>query len=70
MMSMICFQIPQEAKMYSDASSKEPACQCRRRKSWVQSQGWEAILEEGVETHSSILAWEIPWTEEPGGYSP
>ena len=33
----------------------------------VQSQGWEDPLEEGMATHSSILAWRIPWTEEPGG---
>ena len=32
----------------------------------VQSLGWEAPLEEGMATHSSILVWEIPWTEEPG----
>ena len=29
--------------------------------------GWEDLLEEGVATHSSILAWRIPWTEEHGG---
>ena len=34
---------------------------------WVQSLGWEAPLEEGLATHSSILAWRIPRTEEPGG---
>ena len=35
------------------------------------SLGWEDLLEEEMATHSSILAWEIPWTEEPGGlYSP
>ena len=33
----------------------------------VQSLGREDPLKEGVATHSSILAWEIPWTEEPGG---
>ena len=33
----------------------------------VQSLGWEDPLEKGMETHSSILAWRIPWTEEPGG---
>ena len=33
----------------------------------VQSLGWEDPLEKEMETHSSILAWEIPWTEEPGG---
>ena len=34
---------------------------------WVQSLGWEDPLEEGMATHSSILAWRIPWTEELGG---
>ena len=34
---------------------------------WVWSLGWEDPLEEGMAIHSSILAWRIPWTEEPGG---
>ena len=34
---------------------------------WVQSLSWEDPLEEDMATHSSILAWGIPWTEEPGG---
>ena len=34
---------------------------------WVQSLGREGPLEEGMATHSSILAWRIPRTEEPGG---
>ena len=34
---------------------------------WVQPLGGEDPLEEGVATHSRILAWRIPWTEEPGG---
>ena len=34
---------------------------------WVQSLGQEDPLEDSMATHSSILAWEIPWTEEPGG---
>ena len=33
----------------------------------VRSLGWEEPLEEGMATHSMILAWRIPWTEEPGG---
>ena len=37
------------------------------RETWLQSLGWEDPLEKGMETHSSILAWKIPWTEEPGG---
>ena len=35
-------------------------------KTWVRSLGWEDPLEEGMATHSSILAWRIPWAEEPG----
>ena len=34
---------------------------------WVQSLSQEDPLEEEIATHSSILAWKIPWTEEPGG---
>ena len=34
---------------------------------WVRSLGWEGPLEESMATHSSILAWRILWTEEPGG---
>ena len=34
---------------------------------WVQSLVWEDPLEKGMVSHSSILAWRIPWTEEPGG---
>ena len=34
---------------------------------WIRSQGWEDPLEKGIATHSSILAWRISWTEEPGG---
>ena len=34
---------------------------------WVRSLGWEDPLEEGMATHTSILAWKIPWTGEPGG---
>ena len=37
------------------------------RETRVQSLGWEDLLEKEMATHSSILAWEIPWTEEPGG---
>ena len=37
------------------------------RETWVQSLGWEDPLEEGTATHSSILAWRIPLTEEPRG---
>ena len=36
------------------------------RKTWVQSLGWEDLLEKGMATHYSMLSWRIPWTEEPG----
>ena len=36
----------------------------------VRSLGWEDPLEEGMAMYSSILAWRIPWTEEPGGLKP
>ena len=37
------------------------------QETWVQSLGREDPLEKGMATYSSILAWRIPWTEEPGG---
>ena len=37
------------------------------KETWVQSLGWEDPLEEEMAIHSSVLAWKIPWTEEPGG---
>ena len=37
------------------------------RETWIQSLGQEDPLEKEIATHSSILAWEIPWTEERGG---
>ena len=50
------------------ASGKEPICWCRRHKRLrVRSLDWEDPLEEGMATHSRILAWRIPWTEKPGG---
>ena len=40
------------------------------QETWVRFLGWEDPLEEEMATHSSILAQEIPWTEEPGGLQP
>ena len=36
------------------------------QETWAQSLGWEDPLDKGMATHSSILAWRFPWTEEPG----
>ena len=46
---------------------KKPPASAGDEETWVRSLGWEDPLEEGMATHSSILAWRIPWTEEPGG---
>ena len=40
------------------------------QETWVLSLGWEDPLEKEMTTHSSNLVWKIPWTEEPGRYSP
>ena len=40
------------------------------QETWVQSLGWKDPLEEEKTTHSTILAWGIPWTEGPGGLLP
>ena len=48
----------------SEDKKKKPASNA---KDWVQSLAWEDPLEKRMATHSSILAWRIPWTEEAGG---
>ena len=40
------------------------------RETWFRSLNWEDAMKKGMATHSSILAWKIPWTEEPGGLQP
>ena len=49
------------------ASSQESICQCRRQETQVPSLGQEDPLEEGMTSHSGVLAWRILWTEKPGG---
>ena len=51
------------AKLTGGTSGKEPTCQCRRRETRARSLGQGNPLEAGAATHSSILAWRIPWTE-------
>ena len=46
---------------------KNPPAMWETQETHVRSLGWEDPLEEVKATHSSILPWEIPWTEEPGG---
>ena len=40
-------------------------CLSTRQETWVQALGWEDPLEKEMAIHSSIIAWKIPWTEEP-----
>ena len=46
-------------------SGKESPCRHRKQR-FIQSLGWKDSLEKEVTTHSSILAWKIPWADEPG----
>ena len=58
-----CIHRSRRASLVAQMVKNSPAMQ----ETWVQSLGQEDILEKEMTTHSSILAWRIPWTEEPGG---
>ena len=62
-------QSPSKIKLPGDfpGGSDGEESACSERDPWVRSLSWEDPLEEGMATHSRILAWRIPWTEEPGG---
>ena len=49
---------------FSRGSAVKNACSAKTQ---VRSLGWKDPLEKEMATHSSVLAWEIPWTQEPGG---
>ena len=51
------------ASLVAQTVKNPPAVQ----KTWVRALGWEDPLEKEIGTHSRVLAWRIPWTEEPGG---
>ena len=61
--SFIVLLFLDEASLVAQTVKHLPAM----RETWVQSLGWEDPLEKEMATHSSILAWRIPWTEETGG---
>ena len=54
---------PSSASQVAQTVKNPPAMQ----ETQIQSLGWEDTLEKGMATHSSILAWRVPWTEESGG---
>ena len=62
-MLCILLSLSPRASLVAQKVKNLPATQKTR----VQSLGWEDTLENGLATHSIILAWRIPWTEEPGG---
>ena len=67
----------QKAIQYVEATSEKSSLVAQMvenppamQQTQVRSLGWKDPLEKGIATHSSVLALEIPWTEEPVGYSP
>ena len=62
-MSILIFILGFRASLLAQMVKNLPAMQ----ETWVQSLGQEDMLEKGMATHSNILAWRIPLTEEPGG---
>ena len=61
--SKLFFAIPPGIGFPRGSEVKNPTTM---QETWVQSLGWEDTLEKGMATHSSIFAWRIPWTEQPG----
>ena len=61
-MCLMCVSSTRGSSLVAQMVKNLPAVQ----ENWVQSLGQEDPLEKGMATHSSILAWRIPWTDEPG----
>ena len=61
--ALYCWTWGREASLVAQVAKNLPAVQETR----VRSLGREALLDKGMATHSSILAWRVAWTEEPGG---
>ena len=65
-MCLMCVSSTRGASLVAQMVKNLPAMQ----ENWVQSLGQEDPLEKGMDTHSSILAWRIPWTDKPGRLQP
>ena len=59
--------MPLSTAIYNTLVAQSVKNLCAMQETQVQSLGWEDPLEKEVATHSSLLAWRIPWTKEPGG---
>ena len=57
------------ASQVAQGVKNQPGMQ-KMQETWVRSLGWGEPLEEEMATQSCVLAWRIPWTEDPGRYSP
>ena len=62
--------MPQSRHFRSGSVLENPPAMQETQETYVWSLGWEDPLEEEMATHSSTLAWRLPWTEEPGGVRP
>ena len=59
--------MPDRASLVAQMVKNLPANSSLLQETRVRSLGWEDALEKEMDIHSSVLAWRIPWTEEPGG---
>ena len=66
-LNVFCIYLPILESFPGDSTGKEFTVNAGDVRDAGLILGWEDPLEEGLATHSSILAWRIPWTEEPGG---
>ena len=66
-LALICISLIISGDSQGVLVVKNPPASAGDIKMWIWSLDWEDPLEEGMATHSSILAWRIPWTEEPSG---
>ena len=68
MQPLLCYKLLSYCKrvLTRQSSHDKPPFRKKQMETWIWSLGWEDPLEEGMATHSTILAWRIPWTEEPG----
>ena len=62
----MCLYIPEQAFLVAQMVKNPPTMQ----ETWLQFLGWEDLVKKGIAAHSSILAWRILWTEEPGRLQP
>ena len=68
---IVCLEIKiRDSKIAGGSVAKNPPAMQEGLETWVWSLGQEYPLEKEMAAHSNILAWKIPWTEDPGGCSP